>query len=110
KVVPQFPLDDVIEVSSCHPPRPRRHRGSGGGCDRCLFCCGLFSSVSAHGSFGGRVSRLYNGDTRVRSCFLPEFLRPTARIATSYNVTLQPLQCHLMPLRDHLRCMGEMGC
>ncbi|KAM7301660.1 hypothetical protein ISCGN_017179 [Ixodes scapularis] len=92
KVVKRLTPCDVIEVSRCRLSRSWRCHSSAGECGRRLFCCRSFSGVTVHGSFGSQELGTYDdSDTRVCSGFLPQLLRPTARIATSDSMTLRLL-------------------
>uniref|UniRef100_A0A6B0UWQ2 Putative secreted protein n=1 Tax=Ixodes ricinus TaxID=34613 RepID=A0A6B0UWQ2_IXORI len=86
--------DDVTEASCCRRSRSWRCHSSASGCDRRLFCCSSLCSWTFHGSLGCQESgRFDNIDTRVRSCFLPELLRPTTRIAPHPTASETPCFC-----------------
>lgn len=103
----QIRPNDVAQVSGSRRPRFWRCRSSGGGCGRPPICCMSLFSLTFHGKFNSQELGCHDdGDTRIRSYFLPELLHQTIRIATSDSVKLQLLRRHLLPLWDPVRCLG----
>lgn len=57
-----------------------------------------------------RQSGVGTPQQRRHSCFLPELLRPTTRVATSNGEAVWLPLHHLLPLLDRFRRGGGMGC